>query len=950
VIAIRPKTDTAPGQTTKPNSGPTTKVGPGTSQPVVRRDALPDGKRTEKPSHGDTRAIDQSGNVRSFAFKSPKGYDTTVRRDPRGTQTIVSGHDRAPGEHITLVNTGRNRGYVDHTIVRNGNPYLRRTNVVNGYASVVMYRGYRSGGRVYYGYLPHNYYAPAFYRWAYNPSWAAQVRWGWGWGTAPWYGYYGYYFAPYPFYAGPAFWLTDYIISENLQAAYEAAGNTSTPENSDRPSSQADGNASQAVVTVPGNQAWTPTGTLVNAGDEVTITATGGVAMSSGSAPMSPAGDPRSCLIAANGPYGWRASPFPDVNLPCWSLIGKIGENGRAFFVGANRGLRATSSGQLYLGVNDNALGDNSGNWVATINVPSSAPTGGSPSSSGSDVNQNTAELTPAVKAAIADEVKAQLAAEQTASVTTTDAASAGDQVPAALDPKQRTFIVSTAIAAQTTGGAQCSLSPGDILTRVTDTPDSNQEVTALVTSSQKNDCASGSMLRVSVEELQDMHNDFAQKIDSGLQKLADNQGKNGMPVGPSAAPRLNPDEQAVPDPTAVTDLQQQVQAADGAEKDLNQAAISVGAQNTPGNSLADQLRIQYKFARIANGVSGPVVLQAGTVLVIQNAGLVGTPLTSLVTCASKFQDGNLKVPSPWCVGMVRNIARDLSAGEKVYVTKIEVVAKDDKVLVQIVECDSCNGVSAPSSYKSEIAFQFPKGYLVAADAGQIEDVINQALQADAGSASDSQTQNPLNRQQGRAQTQAVEESDVPPRSPPAIQAAPVPEQASETPRTVQRGIHSVNFRNFEYHSDALDETVRVKDGEWFGATVGETSGNYFKVAKIAYGDLKSDGQEEAVVWTEAAFGGMSPNTHQAEIFVFAMSSSGPRLLASLARPAAGRGDEVDWGRLSDVGVNNRQLNITFEGGECNACTDWVANASFAWNGSRFVRTSLNRKRYVGQQ
>jgi hypothetical protein len=190
---------------------------------------------------------------------------------------------------------------------------------------------------------------------------------------------------------------------------------------------------------------------------------------------------------------------------------------------------------------------------------------------------QNAAVLTPEVKIAITNEVKAQILAEQAAATTTsTSAASAENQPPAALDPKQRTFIVSNVLTEQTTDGTQCSLSPGDILTRIMDTPDTNVRITALVTSSQRNDCATGSILAVSTWDLQDMHNDFAQKIEAGLQKLANNQGKNGMPAGPVAGRRANPDGQAQPDLTASADLQQQLQDADNAEKDVSQAAAGI--------------------------------------------------------------------------------------------------------------------------------------------------------------------------------------------------------------------------------------------------------------------------------------------------------------------------------------------------------------------------------------
>ena len=58
-------------------------------------------------------------------------------------------------------------------------------------------------------------------------TWAAPFvapvpyAWGWGIGT-PWFGFYGGYFAPYPVYASPAFWLTDYLISQSLAAEYQA--------------------------------------------------------------------------------------------------------------------------------------------------------------------------------------------------------------------------------------------------------------------------------------------------------------------------------------------------------------------------------------------------------------------------------------------------------------------------------------------------------------------------------------------------------------------------------------------------------------------------------------------------------------------------------------------------------------------------------------------------------
>lgn len=70
-------------------------------------------------------------------------------------------------------------------------------------------------------YTPMRYYQPAFYSYVYNP-WARPIYYDWGWSGRPWYGYYGGYFMPYPSYASPTLWLTDYLIGSVLEAAYEA--------------------------------------------------------------------------------------------------------------------------------------------------------------------------------------------------------------------------------------------------------------------------------------------------------------------------------------------------------------------------------------------------------------------------------------------------------------------------------------------------------------------------------------------------------------------------------------------------------------------------------------------------------------------------------------------------------------------------------------------------------
>ena len=73
-------------------------------------------------------------------------------------------------------------------------------------------------------------------------------------------------------------------------------------------------------------------------------------------------------------------APFPAPGLPCWSLIAKIGAKGAPFEIGTHKAFVATTSGPLFLGINDNYVADNAGAWTASLTGDFS--TGGSGSSS----------------------------------------------------------------------------------------------------------------------------------------------------------------------------------------------------------------------------------------------------------------------------------------------------------------------------------------------------------------------------------------------------------------------------------------------------------------------------------------------------------------------------------------------------------------------------------------
>ncbi len=429
------------------------------------------GRQWETNTKGEVTHFSEPGREVKFGgagkptFIRDEKRGITIDHGQHGERRIVTEHRDAHNRlESRVVTAGPNHGFVERRFERGGHEYVRRTYVYEGRTNVTVYRTYYYNNVAYYHYVPAYYYAPRYYGWAYNP-WPAPVYYTWGWYGDRWYRPYGYYFAPYAVYPSADFWLTDYLIAENLRASYEAQA----AANADAAAANADAAAANANAA------------------------------------------------AAN-----------------------------ADAAAAQRGSQA-----------------------------------------------GAATLTPEVKQMIAEEVKAQLGAEQaaaaqnaTASATpaSSQAQPAGNtgQVPPALDPNLRVFIVTTSLDV-TANGQPCSLSAGDVLRRTDNVPDSDSTVGVMVLSSKKSDCGMDSSPRVQVADLQEMHNRFREQLDNGLKTLADNQGKKGIPSGPAAGGRKNPDGTAVPDLTATKDLQDQKQEADQTEKEVQQATPSTGS--TGGNN-----------------------------------------------------------------------------------------------------------------------------------------------------------------------------------------------------------------------------------------------------------------------------------------------------------------------------------------------------------------------------
>ena len=110
-------------------------------------------------------------------------------------------------------------------------------------------------------------------------------------------------------------------------------------------------------VRVFANTAWTDTGVTLRAGQTVYFTARGRVRWGPG---------------RQDGPEGESNSPRnnnrPIPSRPGAALIGRVGDDA-PFFIGANEStaVRIRNGGTLFLGVNDDVLDDNSGNFDVTV-------------------------------------------------------------------------------------------------------------------------------------------------------------------------------------------------------------------------------------------------------------------------------------------------------------------------------------------------------------------------------------------------------------------------------------------------------------------------------------------------------------------------------------------------------------------------------------------------------
>lgn len=201
------------------------------------------------------------------------------------------------------------------------------------------------------------------------------------------------------------------------------------------------------------------------------------------------------------------------------------------------------------------------------------------------------------------------------------------------------------------------------------------------------------------------------------------------------------------------------------------------------GSTLRDDLNKQYKMVKLGSNAGSTIVTDTGTVLVVQQAGLLGVPPNGVLPCPAHFKDGTLHAPSVLCKAALRNTSKDLSNGDKVYPMKIDVNPQKEEVSMTVLECDTCESIDPPTYFHAQVIFQFPKGYLETAGSDQVEDAIAKLFAADTSSNNDSQQQSQDQGQQqgnqGQAQggQQQQQQPAQPPPPPASVQLGQTPDQ-----------------------------------------------------------------------------------------------------------------------------------------------------------------------------
>jgi hypothetical protein len=116
--------------------------------------------------------------------------------------------------------------------------------------------------------------------------------------------------------------------------------------------------ATGAGLVVSPKQPWTATGITVKKDQTLSFNASGEVQLS---------GDANDVATPFGSKSGRKAANAPLPNALAGALIGRIGVNGQPFAIGSGVTIKMPADGQLFLGVNDDGLDDNRGEFRVDI-------------------------------------------------------------------------------------------------------------------------------------------------------------------------------------------------------------------------------------------------------------------------------------------------------------------------------------------------------------------------------------------------------------------------------------------------------------------------------------------------------------------------------------------------------------------------------------------------------
>ena len=197
----------------------------------------------------------------------------------------------------------------------------------------------------------------------------------------------------------------------------------------------------------------------------------------------------------------------------------------------------------------------------------------------------DSAVMSSEVKGEIEEEIKSEL--QQEAAAAKANAADPrglpdnGGISTTLTDGNSHVFLAGQNVDAADGSGAECTISAGDVVqVRAAPAPGATAVNATVLASKGGSECATGSMVRVGVSDLQEMQNYMHQIVDQGVEDLQAHQGTGNLPAPPATAQGAAVSagfavDAPPPDADAQAQINAQVAVADQAEK----AAVVANAE-----------------------------------------------------------------------------------------------------------------------------------------------------------------------------------------------------------------------------------------------------------------------------------------------------------------------------------------------------------------------------------